>query len=118
MNDLAKLFTWRKDRVVVAAITGEIDISNAKSLERSIAHELDGEVTGLVVDLAGLAFLDGSGVHLLYSLSDTTGARGIAFALVLPESSPPRRVLELSGQRVAGWIHTSEDAAIEAVLNA
>ena len=117
MNDLASLFTWRKGRVVVAAIKGEIDISNARGLERSIVNELHADVTGLVVDLTGLVFLDGSGVHLLYALSDKTDDRGMAFALVLPASSPPRRVLELSGPRPAAWIHASEDAAIEAVLS-
>jgi anti-sigma B factor antagonist len=116
--DIASVFVWRSRRVVVVAITGEIDISNAKHLERSVVAELDPDGAGLVIDLAGLDFLDGSGVHLLYGLSDRLRGRGLGFALVLREDSAPRRVLALSGPRPARWIHGSEDAAIEAVLAA
>ena len=116
MTDIASLFTWRRDRVVVAAITGEIDISNAAGLERTIVDAVGADSAGLVVDLSALTFLDGSGAHLLYSLNDRVRGRGLGFALVLPQSSPPRRVLELSGTRPAGWIHPTEDDAVTAVL--
>jgi anti-sigma B factor antagonist len=117
VKDIASLFVWRRRRVVIAAITGEIDISNARSLESSIVGELDPDAAGLVVDLAGLTFLDGSGVHLLYRLHDRVRGRGLGFALVLADDSPARRVLELSGPRPARWIHASEDDAIAAVLS-
>jgi anti-anti-sigma factor len=117
VTDIASLFVWRRRRVVVAAITGEIDISNARTLESSIVGELDPGVAGLVVDLGGLTFLDGSGVHLIYRLNDRVRGRGLGFALVVAGESEPRRVLELSrGARPNGWIHTTEDAAIAAVL--
>lgn len=116
MTDIASLFAWRRSRVVVVAITGEIDISNAADLEASIVAELDGDAAGLVVDLAGLQFMDGSGVHLLYRLSDRLRGRGLGFALVLVGETPPRRVLDLSGPRPARWIHATEDEAIAAVL--
>jgi anti-sigma B factor antagonist len=116
VSDIASLFVWRRRGVVVAAITGEIDISNAGELETAIVGELDADAAGLVLDLAGLGFLDGSGVHLLYRLSDRLRGRGLGFALVLPEDSPPHRVLALSGTRPQGWIHASEDDALRAVL--
>ena len=40
MSDIASLFIWRRRRVVVVAITGEVDISNARTLERAIVEEL------------------------------------------------------------------------------
>jgi anti-sigma B factor antagonist len=116
VTDIASLFVWRRRRVVVAAITGEIDISNARTLESAIVGELDAEVVGLVVDLGGLSFLDGSGVHLIYRLSDRLRGRGLGFALVVAGDSPPRRVLELTGPRPVRWIHATEDDAIAAVL--
>jgi anti-sigma B factor antagonist len=119
VSDIASLFTWRRHGVLVAAITGEIDISNARSLESTIVDVLGSDSAGLVVDLAGLSFLDGSGAHLLYALSDRLRGRGLGFAIVLPEAtSPPRRVLDLSGPRPAHWIHPTEDDAITAVLRA
>jgi anti-sigma B factor antagonist len=116
VSDIASLFVWRRRRVVVAAITGEIDISNAHELETAIAGELGADAAGLVIDLAGLGFLDGSGVHLLYRLSDRLRARGLGFALVLGEDTPPFRVLALSGTRPLAWIHATEDDALRAVL--
>ena len=111
MTDIASLFVWRHRRVLIVAITGEIDISNARALETAILAELDG-AAGLVLDLGGLSFLDGAGVHLLYRLSE----RGLPFAIVITEDSPPRRVLDLSGERPRTWMHASEDAAVSAVL--
>ena len=109
MTDIASLFVWRRRDVVVAAITGEVDISNARRLEREILAEVDG--TGLVVDLGGLGFMDGAGVHLLYALAD----RVPRFAIVLPEGSFAERVLDLSGPRPRRWTHRTEDDAIDAV---
>jgi anti-anti-sigma factor len=116
VTDIASLFVWRRRNVVVAAITGELDISNARGIERQIVTELGPESAGLVVDLAGLAFLDAAGVHLLFALSDRARRRGLGFALVLPDGTPPRRVLELAGPRPRGWIHATEDEAIDAAL--
>jgi anti-anti-sigma factor len=116
MSDLANLFVWRREGVVVAGVTGEIDVSNAAELERAIAGELDDEAAGLVVDLAGLEFMDSSGVHLLFGLARRLAQRGLGFALVLPLDSLPRRVLELSGPEPPNWIHATEEEAIAAVL--
>jgi anti-anti-sigma factor len=116
VTDIASLFVWRERRGVIAAITGEIDISNARELETAILGELDADVAGLVVDLGGLSFLDGSGVHLLYRLSDRVRGRGLGFALVIDSDSPPRRVLDLSGERPRGWLHAREADAVDAVL--
>jgi anti-anti-sigma factor len=115
VSDIANLFVWRRRGVVVAAITGEIDISNARELETAILAELDDAAVGLVIDLGGLAFLDGSGVHLLYRLSDRLDGHGLGFALILGDS-PPRRVLALSGTRPERWIHATEDDALRAAL--
>jgi anti-anti-sigma factor len=116
VSDIASLFVWRRRGVVVAAITGEIDISNARELEAEIVAELDPGAAGLVIDLGGLEFLDGSGVHLLYRLADRLSERGLGFALVLGEDSPPYRVLALSGTRPRAWVHAREDDALRAVL--
>ena len=110
MTDIASLFVWRRHDVLVAAITGEVDISNARDLEREILAEVG--PAGLVVDLGGLGFMDGAGVHLLYALADQVRR----FAIVLPEDSFAQRVLDLSGPRPRRWTHRTEDDAIDAVL--
>jgi anti-anti-sigma factor len=115
MSELANVFIWQREGIVVAGVTGEIDVSNAPDLERAVAGELTRDTAGLVMDLGGLDFMDSSGVHLLFHLARRLERRGLGFALVLPADSIPRRVLELSGPWAQRWIHGSEDAAIAAV---
>jgi anti-anti-sigma factor len=116
VTELASVFVWRRDNVVVAAITGEVDVSNAEYLTRSIAGTIDEQAPGLVLDLAGLEFMDSSGVHMLFELARRLRVARRGFALVLGEGSAPRRVLELSGPQMQEWIHSTEEAAIAAVL--
>ncbi len=116
MSEMASLFIWHRDNVIVAAITGEIDVSNADGLEHQIGAEISNEAAGLVVDLGGLTFMDSSGVHLLFGLAQRLRYRSLGFAVVLGPGSPPRRVLELSGPEPGRWVYDSEEAAIAAVL--
>jgi anti-anti-sigma factor len=116
VNDLANLFVWRREQVVVAGITGEVDVSNAQALLRAISGEVGAAARGLVLDLGGLDFMDSSGVHVLFELAARMHRRRLGFAIVLPPSSPPRRVLELSGPQPMDWAHATEEAAIAAVL--
>jgi anti-anti-sigma factor len=111
VTDIASLFVWRRGHVVVAAIAGEVDISNARDLEAEIAAELGSDDDGLVLDLGGLTFLDAAGVHLLYRLSELAPR----FAVVIGDDTPPRRVLELSGTRPRTWMYATEDDAVSAV---
>lgn len=115
MSELANLFMWRRDDVVVAGVTGEIDLSNAEAIEHAILAEIDHDAAGLVIDLGGLRFMDSSGVHLMFRFAGALRERGQRFAIVLPPETPPRRVLELSGPELRRSIHDSEDGAIAAV---
>jgi anti-anti-sigma factor len=115
MSELANLFMWRRGDVVVAGVTGEIDVSNATALEQAIMSQLDARAAGLVLDLGGLRFMDSSGVHLILGFLALLGERGQGFGIVLAPGSPPRRVLELSGPELAGCIHDREEDAIAAV---
>jgi anti-sigma B factor antagonist len=64
MTELARLETEVRGSTLIAALTGEIDLSNADELERRVT-EAAGEVPGLVVDLTAVSFLDSSGVRVL-----------------------------------------------------
>ena len=65
-----------------------------------------------MLDLGGLGFMDGAGVHMLYALAD----RVDRVAIVLPEGSFVERVLALSGPRPRRWTHRTEDEAVDAVI--
>ena len=110
MTDIASVFVWRRSHVVVVAITGEIDLSNARELEAAIAADL-GDATAVVIDLGGLEFIDAAGIHLLQRLR----ARGLQLAVVVGEDSPPRRVLQLAGEQ---QLYATEDDALAGVAHA
>jgi anti-anti-sigma factor len=115
-GELASLFVWQRDSVVVAGVTGELDVSNAGAIEAAIVAAVGNDAAGLVLDLAGLQFMDSSGVHLLFRLSQRLAVRGRRMAVIAPPGGASRRVLELSGPEPARWIHDGEDTAIAAVL--
>jgi anti-anti-sigma factor len=86
----------RKQIVVTAA--GEVDVSNAHELQAEIdqALQANARATELVLDMAGVTFLDSSGVKCLMRAYRMMLVRG--GHLVLREVQPPvLRVLELVG---------------------
>ena len=68
MRDLARLDFEYRDEVTVAAISGEVDVSNAGEIADAFA-DLSGLSLGLVVDLRRLEYLDSSGIALLHELA-------------------------------------------------
>jgi anti-sigma B factor antagonist len=84
-------------RLVVVAVSGEIDTANNHRLEQllvSIAD--DGRRDGVVVDLGKVSFIDSSGLRALL-----TGQRAVVAArrsfCIGDASEPVRRVLEITG---------------------
>ena len=58
---------------LVVTATGEIDLASAPGLEREIFAALDRHPSLLVVDLAGVAFVDSSGVNALVQAARRAG---------------------------------------------
>ncbi len=65
MTPLHTLRVTRERDVVVAAVSGEIDLSNAADLEGAVLAAAADARAGLVVDLTGVTFLDSAGVRFL-----------------------------------------------------
>jgi anti-anti-sigma factor len=62
--------------------TGEVDISNLDRLREEISDVLaEPGLTGLVLDLGLLDFIDSSGVQVLLSGKRTADGRGVAFSV-------------------------------------
>lgn len=97
MNELAQLTVEHRGAVVVGRIDGEIDISNAAEVGRSLAAAVPNGAAGLVLDLSGIRYLDSAGVRLLFRLAERLGTGQQAFRLVVPSGAPTLEVLELTG---------------------
>ncbi|HEY1567130.1 MAG TPA: STAS domain-containing protein [Solirubrobacteraceae bacterium] len=94
--DLAQVDIQDHDGVPVAAISGEVDISNVDDIGRRLMS-LPNVAPGLVVDLRHVAYMDSTGISLLHDLAARLRQRSQQLIVVCPPGSPPRRVLELTG---------------------
>jgi anti-anti-sigma factor len=81
--------------VVIARLTGEIDLANARPIGSLVAGAVNNEAAGVVLDLSKTTYLDSSGVHLVFSLNERLKERGQRLALAIPDGSRIRRVLDL-----------------------
>lgn len=97
MTRLAQLRLEDEGGITIACVEGEIDLSNAAELEMAISHAVGNEAAGLVVDLAGVDYLDSSGVTLLFNLARRVTRRQQGLAVVVPREAYVREILELSG---------------------
>jgi anti-anti-sigma factor len=95
-SDLARVDIQDHDGVHVAAITGEVDISNVDDVTRRLMA-LPNFAPGLVVDLRLVTYMDSTGISMLHDLAGRLRQRSQQLIVVCPAGSPPRRVLELTG---------------------
>jgi anti-sigma B factor antagonist len=96
MEDLVGVeIEQRDDDVVVARLTGELDISAAERTGKRIAEAVASSARGLVVDMSELEFMDSSGVSMLFSLVRQVGSHRQQLRVVAPPGRPVSRVLQI-----------------------
>lgn len=83
------------DGEIVATVHGEVDADNCQEFGSKLLEGSEGSER-LVVDLAGLAFIDSSGISELLRVSGSVRERGQEFQLREP-SPTVHRVLEITG---------------------
>jgi len=115
MNDLVGLEIEQRDAVVIARLTGELDISVAESTGRKIAEAVPSSARGVVVDMAGLEFMDSSGVSMLFGLARQVGSHRQQLVVVAPTGRPVSRVLQIVDFDRAAPVREDVDTAIEAL---
>jgi anti-anti-sigma factor len=116
MGRLARLRFDVQDQIAIAALDGEIDLSNASDLETAIAQSVPNEALGLVVDVAEVKYLDSAGIGLLFNLARRVSRRQQGFAVVAPTDASVRAVLTLTGAPQVISIHESLDETVSALL--
>ena len=110
MTEHPNVTIGENDGVVVASLSGEIDLSNAAEITDALLGGVPNEALGLVIDLSEVSYLDSAGVRMLAELDHRLGWRAQVLRVVAPTASRSRRVLEIAGmERVL-----SIDIAVEA----
>jgi anti-sigma B factor antagonist len=66
---------------VTLRVDGEVNFVNAPQLRKELVRLIDGDTRSLVIDLAGLTFMDSSGLSTLIVAWQAAQRRGVALAL-------------------------------------
>ena len=99
---------------VIATVSGEIDGSNAAEVQHAVAEHVPTTARALIVDLGQTAYVDSTGVELLFELARRLSSRRQSFSVVVPQGSGVRRVLELCDIGSVGALVATLDEALAA----
>lgn len=96
MTELARVEGHDHNGFRVVRISGEMDLSNVDAVMDAIAVAVPGDASQVVLDLSDMAYLDSSGIAMLFRLAERLGHRRQEVRLVVPADAPVRAVLELT----------------------
>jgi anti-anti-sigma factor len=112
---LVELDLEERGEVVVARVTGELDIAEAGQTGDAILAGVGSSALGLVVDFTGLGFIDSSGIAMLFRLVRQLSARRQVLRVAVPPGGPVARVLEIVEFERAAGVDPDVAAAVAAV---
>jgi anti-anti-sigma factor len=117
MEDLVQMQIEQREGedVVVARLTGELDLAGAESVGRRIAEAVPSSARGVVVDMTELEFIDSSGVSMLFALARRVGSRRQELRVVAPAGKPVARVLDIVEFERAAPVHVDLDSAVAGI---
>ena len=96
MTSLPATFDLKRDGdTATIHVTGEIDLSNAASLQIAIVDKV-GDAIRVVLDLGGIVYLDSQGIRLIYQLAQQFTARGAELTVVAPTGSVAGELIRLT----------------------
>jgi anti-sigma B factor antagonist len=102
----------RDGHVAIAALSGEVDMSNAAIVRQRIAEAVTPDDVALVLDVAALSFIDSAGLHAIFELGSVLAEKRQRLLLSVPETSHVRRTIEIIGMPGAIVVHPDRDAAL------
>ena len=115
MKPLAEVTLDGADGVVVARVTGEVDLSNVEDVRNDLIDAVSHESVCLVLDLTGTTYLDSTGVRLLFELAQRLQGRRQDLRLVVDEDAMVHRVIVLTQLHQRVPIDPTVDQALEAL---
>jgi anti-sigma B factor antagonist len=109
---LADLTEERHGDVMVVAIAGEVDASNAAEIGERLRRMTPNEAKALLVDLSETVYLDSAGINTLFALHSELHDRRQQLLLVVPDGNPMKRTLQIAGLDETVTLHPTRDAAL------
>lgn len=100
--------------VALVTVTGEIDVSTSALLREHLLRVItDGRHWSLVVNLAGVSFIDSAGIGVLVGVWHRVRATDASLALAAP-SSQARAILDITGLTRVLPVYDTEAQAVQA----
>jgi anti-sigma B factor antagonist len=75
----------------------EVDLINAADVGEDLARAVDSGARIVVADLSATVFCDSAAIRTLLGAADDAAASGAELRLVVPDSGPVRRIIDLLG---------------------
>lgn len=80
----------------LVTVVGEVDVSNAGELREAVDSALEVAPAAVSVDLAGVSYIDSTGIGVLVGAATRAQEAGVAFSVAHPQTNV-KRVLGLLG---------------------
>lgn len=107
-----RLETRMSGTTALLIVEGEVDLSSSTQMRTALLGAVDDDgVTGIVVNMNGVSYIDSSGVASLVEGLHKANQKGRKFGLC-SLSSPARKVIELARLDRVFAIHETEQAAL------
>jgi anti-sigma B factor antagonist len=107
-----------RGEVVIARVTGELDIAEAAQTGEAIGARVSSSALGLVVDLTDLGFIDSSGIAMLFGLVRQLSSRRQVLRVAVRPGGPVARVLDIVEFERAAGVDSDVGEAVAAVEGA
>jgi anti-sigma B factor antagonist len=114
VTELVELEIEERGELVVAHVSGELDIAGAPGMGERIHDAVPTAARGLVVEFSRLDFIDSSGIAMLFGLARKLRSRRQQLHVVARSGGPGSRVLQLVEFDQAAPVHETLDEALEA----
>ena len=95
MTPQANVVLEEQRRVVVARLSGEIDVTNRDEVYATLDRAVTNTALGLVVDLSEIGYFDSAAVHLLFDVRTQLQRHRQGLRIVVPPDTFIRRVLQI-----------------------
>ena len=97
MSDLARIEVEQRGAVTLARLVGEVDMSNAGTVQARLLGAAGASSAALVLDLSATRYLDSAWFPAVENVALDLARGGRVLRLVCPQGAPTRRLLEIAG---------------------
>lgn len=105
----------READVLVAALSGELDLGNRDVVEEALRDAFPVDALAIIVDLSEVSFLDSSAVEMLFALHQDIGISRRGMGVVLAPGALIRRSIEVYDANGMLDLYPSRQEALSAL---